>query len=222
MPTRRSTATSSNGFGVPITIRSDFNSRTRSGRSARRCSLGALRLSTTAAVVCARSCSCASLRVSAKQSCELASCRFAGIVASERVGSREGCGTDFRNIERALDRIEDPHDRATISREAKRIAERLVDLNWEALQLLAERLNKAGKLDLADVLDFLRGRPLRSRRAGLARRKAAGIKRPGFRPEPRPRALLRPLRRGRMERSACIPRRLVEGSMPARLEAVLQ
>ena len=55
---------------------------------------------------------------------------FAGIVASERVGSREGCGTDFRNIERALDRIEDPHDRATISREAKRIAERLVDLNW--------------------------------------------------------------------------------------------
>jgi hypothetical protein len=98
---------------------------------------------------------------------------FAGVVASNRIGSREGCGTDFKNIERALDRIEDPWERAAISREARRTAERLVDLNWEALRLLADRLDKAGKLGLVDVLDFLRGLPLRSRRLGLARRAKA-------------------------------------------------
>ena len=88
---------------------------------------------------------------------------FAGVVASNRIGSREGCGTDFKNIERALDRIEDPWGRAAISGEARWTAERLIDLNWEALQLLADRLDAAGKLGLVDVLDFLRGRPLRPR-----------------------------------------------------------
>ena len=146
---------------------------TRSGRSARRCSLGALRLSTTAAVVCARSCSCASLRVSAKQSCELASCRLPALLHQSGLVRAKAAAQILGISSWRLTGIEDPHDRATISREAKRIAERLVDLNWEALQLLADRLNKAGKLDLADVVDFLRGRPLRSRRAGLARRKAA-------------------------------------------------
>ena len=29
---------------------------------------------------------------------------FAGVVASNRIGFREGCGADFKNIERALDR----------------------------------------------------------------------------------------------------------------------
>jgi hypothetical protein len=55
---------------------------------------------------------------------------FAGIVASEQIGSREGCAGDRANIRNKLATIAHPRERAAIEAEARRMAERIVDSRW--------------------------------------------------------------------------------------------
>ena len=72
---------------------------------------------------------------------------FAGVIAAELSGNgtRIGCGADLMDIQKALNTIADPWDRAAISREARRTAERIVNEQWYALCRVAERLEGEGR-----------------------------------------------------------------------------
>ena len=48
---------------------------------------------------------------------------YGGIIASEQIGSKEGCHGDRANIRNKLASIDDPQEREMIEREARQLAE---------------------------------------------------------------------------------------------------
>jgi hypothetical protein len=76
---------------------------------------------------------------------------FGGIVAGEMAGLRATCQNDFDDIQRALDTIEDPWERAAVSRQARRMAETIVNERWDDLCRAAERLAQSRWMGAKDV-----------------------------------------------------------------------
>jgi hypothetical protein len=80
---------------------------------------------------------------------------YAGIVASEQIGSREGCAGDRANIRNKLATIDDEHERADIDAQARQLAERIVDARWLDLSRIALRLEVCRRLTGEDLRELL-------------------------------------------------------------------
>jgi hypothetical protein len=71
---------------------------------------------------------------------------FGGIIASEQIESCEGCNRDRANINRALSTIS-TSERAAIEREARQMAERIVDQGWGELSAIRPPARKCRQSD---------------------------------------------------------------------------
>jgi hypothetical protein len=78
------------------------------------------------------------------------------IAASKLTGQNRWSLGDHQNVERALGEV-GIREAVAIMHEARKLAARIIDENWDSVCSLGRRLRQRGEMDGAEVADFLSG-----------------------------------------------------------------
>ena len=82
---------------------------------------------------------------------------LAGSVAANKLmGGNYWSAGDQANIETKLDEVDGLVEAISIMREARALATRIIDENWDSVRTLARRLRSRGEMDGAEIAQLLR------------------------------------------------------------------